>query len=75
MPELLPKLRTSARTREQAATLRWRERVCEALAQVPAEARDDVQVLLTAHSMPKRVIDTEPDYIKDFVRQIEVAQG
>jgi protoporphyrin/coproporphyrin ferrochelatase len=42
------------------------ERVCEALAQVPAEARDDVQVLLTAHSMPKRVIDKEPDYIKDL---------
>jgi ferrochelatase len=42
------------------------ERVREALAQFPTEARDHVQVLLTAHSMPKPVIDKEPNYIKDL---------
>jgi len=39
------------------------ERVREALGRVPAEVRDDVQVLLSAHSMPKRVVETETDYI------------
>src|SRR5205085_115318 len=38
-------------------------RVREALERFPAEVRDEVQVLLTAHSMPRRVIDREPDYI------------
>ena len=39
------------------------ERVSEALAGVPSQARGEVKVLLTAHSMPKRVIEREPDYI------------
>jgi len=38
-------------------------RVREALDEFPPETRDDVQVLLTAHSMPQRVIEKEPDYI------------
>ncbi|GER88026.1 hypothetical protein KDW_21880 [Dictyobacter vulcani] len=39
------------------------ERVKQALERFPAEQRAGVPVLLTAHSMPKRVIENEPDYI------------
>jgi ferrochelatase len=39
------------------------QRVREALARIPVEVRDRVPVLLTAHSMPKRVVEGEPGYI------------
>lgn len=39
------------------------ERVNEALDGLPPAVRDDVPVLLTAHSMPKRVVEGEPGYI------------
>lgn len=40
------------------------QRITEALQQrFPAAVRENVPVLLTAHSMPKRVIENEPDYI------------
>ncbi len=42
------------------------QRVKEALERFPAGERDDVQVLLTAHSMPKRVVEKEPGYIDDL---------
>jgi protoporphyrin/coproporphyrin ferrochelatase len=42
------------------------QRVQEALDTFPVEKRDDVPVLFSAHSMPKRVIDKEPDYISDL---------
>jgi ferrochelatase len=42
------------------------ERIREALDRFPTGARGDVQVLLTAHSMPKRVIEKEPGYIDDL---------
>jgi ferrochelatase len=42
------------------------ERVQQALNRFPPEIRDRVPVLLTAHSMPKRVIEREPDYINDL---------
>jgi len=38
-------------------------RVQHALKRFPAEVRKRVPVLLTAHSMPKRVVEKEPDYI------------
>ncbi|GCE47700.1 ferrochelatase [Thermosporothrix hazakensis] len=38
-------------------------RVKQALEQFPAEIREKVPVLLSAHSMPKRVVENEPDYI------------
>ena len=38
-------------------------RVGEALAELPAEERDRAPVLLTAHSLPKRVAEQEPDYL------------
>ena len=39
------------------------ERVRQALDRFAPQVRDSVPVLLTAHSMPKRVIEREPDYI------------
>jgi ferrochelatase len=39
------------------------QRVREALALQPADMRDHIPVLLTAHSMPQRVVETEPDYV------------
>nr|HET6902792.1 ferrochelatase [Ktedonobacteraceae bacterium] len=39
------------------------ERVQQALNRFPPELRDRVPVLLTAHSMPKRVVEKEPNYI------------
>ncbi len=39
------------------------ERVQQALEHFPARVRKRVPVLLTAHSMPKRVVENEPDYI------------
>ncbi|MHB8460636.1 MAG: ferrochelatase [Candidatus Limnocylindrales bacterium] len=38
-------------------------RVTSALAAFGADERDEVPVLLTAHSLPRRVADDEPDYI------------
>ena len=38
-------------------------RVREALAKMPPDVRERVPVLLSAHSMPKRVVENEPDYI------------
>ncbi len=42
------------------------ERVQQALERFPEDVRERVPVLLTAHSMPKRVIENEPDYINDL---------
>ena len=41
-------------------------RVSEAIGRMPAGVRDEVPVLLTAHSMPRRVVDGEPGYIKQL---------
>ncbi len=42
------------------------ERIRQALGRFPPELRERVPVLLTAHSMPKRVIEQEPDYINNL---------
>src|SRR5882724_4011154 len=42
------------------------EKVTEALDKFPAKIRNTVPVLFSAHSMPKRVIDKEPNYIDDL---------
>jgi ferrochelatase len=39
------------------------DRLQQALAKLPENVRATTPVLLTAHSMPKRVIENEPDYI------------
>ena len=38
-------------------------RVEEALANFPPEVRDNVPVILTSHSLPKAVVDKEPEYL------------
>ncbi len=42
------------------------ERVTQALEKFPDDIRNKVPVLFSAHSMPKRVIDKEPNYIDDL---------
>jgi protoporphyrin/coproporphyrin ferrochelatase len=42
------------------------QRVTEALDTLPRKVRDEVPVLLTAHSMPKRVVEGEPGYIRQL---------
>ncbi len=42
------------------------ERIRQALDRFPPAVRERVPVLLTAHSMPKRVVQNEPDYINDL---------
>jgi ferrochelatase len=41
-------------------------RIRGALARFPDGRRDRVPVLLTAHSLPRRVVDREPDYVKQL---------
>jgi ferrochelatase len=42
------------------------ERVMESLDRLPPGVREEVPVLLTAHSMPRRVVENEPGYIKQL---------
>ena len=42
------------------------QRVTEALDRLPPQVRDEVPVLLTAHSMPRRVVEGEPGYIEQL---------
>lgn len=42
------------------------ERVQEALDRFPPDVRERVPVLLSAHSMPKRVVEKEPNYIDNL---------
>jgi protoporphyrin/coproporphyrin ferrochelatase len=42
------------------------QRITEALDLLPPKVRDEVPVLLTAHSMPKRVVEGEPGYIQQL---------
>ncbi|MDA4127214.1 MAG: ferrochelatase [Thaumarchaeota archaeon] len=42
------------------------QRVREALARFPGDVGEEVPVLFTAHSMPKRVIEKEPDYVRQL---------
>lgn len=47
-------------------------RIREALAGMPDERRNDVAILMTAHSLPKRVADDEPAYLAQLR---ETAEG
>jgi protoporphyrin/coproporphyrin ferrochelatase len=42
------------------------QKVSKALDEFQVDVRDDVSILFSAHSMPKRVIDKEPNYISDL---------
>ena len=46
-------------------------RIRAALARYPVAARERVPVLLTAHSLPKRVVDREPDYVAQLQETAE----
>jgi protoporphyrin/coproporphyrin ferrochelatase len=51
-------------------------RIRAALAKYPDNTRDQLPVLLTAHSLPKRIVDREPGYVeqlKDTARAIASA--
>lgn len=53
-------------------------RVHEALTRLPPEERERVPVILTAHSLPKAVVDREPEYlvqIQETVRAIVAGAG
>lgn len=47
------------------------QRVTEALERLPSDVRDRVPVLLTAHSMPLRVVENEPGYINSLQQTAE----
>ena len=58
------------------------ERVREALDRLPADVRATVPVILTAHSLPKSVVDKEPHYldqlqetVRAVVERIDLAAG
>jgi len=42
------------------------QRLEEALARLPTKLRQQVPILMTAHSMPKRVVEKEPAYIEQL---------
>jgi protoporphyrin/coproporphyrin ferrochelatase len=42
------------------------QKVSKALDEFQVDVRDDVSILFSAHSMPKRVIEKEPNYISDL---------
>jgi ferrochelatase len=42
------------------------DRIREALDRLPSNVRDSVPVLLTCHSLPKRVVDREPEYLEQI---------
>lgn len=53
-------------------------RITQALATFPASERDSVPVLLTAHSLPRRVAEQEPRYIdqlQDTAQAVAAAAG
>jgi protoporphyrin/coproporphyrin ferrochelatase len=51
------------------------DRVQEALNRFPPEVRERVPVLLTAHSMPRRVVEKEPDYIDSLKETAAAVAG
>ncbi len=51
-------------------------RVREALDQLPSDEREDVPVILTAHSLPESVVQREPHYIEQLQETVRlVAEG
>ncbi|HLZ58026.1 MAG TPA: ferrochelatase [Ktedonosporobacter sp.] len=51
------------------------ERVQQAIDRFPEDVRGRVPVLLTAHSMPKRVVEKEPDYINHLKETAAAVAG
>ena len=54
------------------------QRLAEALAGLPAGERDHVSILMTAHSLPRRVAEQEPEYLaqlRDTAEAVAAATG
>ncbi len=51
---------------ERAFVSALAERLTDALARLPAGERDSVRILMTAHSLPRRVADQEPEYLEQL---------
>lgn len=51
------------------------ERVREGIAKFPADVQARVPVLFSAHSMPKRVTDQEPQYVEQLMETAEQVAG
>jgi ferrochelatase len=47
------------------------QRVTEALDRFPADYRESVPVILTAHSLPKAVVDREPEYLRQIMATVD----
>jgi ferrochelatase len=45
-------------------------RVTEALARFPSDRREQIPVILTAHSLPRPVIDREPEYLEQLMATV-----
>jgi ferrochelatase len=50
-------------------------RLIETLGRLPADERNAVSVLMTAHSLPRRVADQEPDYLAQLRSTAEAIAG
>jgi protoporphyrin/coproporphyrin ferrochelatase len=50
-------------------------RIRLALAAFPDHTRDAVPILLTAHSLPRRVVDREPDYVEQLEETAQAVAG
>src|SRR6202022_4593624 len=51
------------------------QRIRIGLDKYPAEVRDDVPVLLTAHSLPRRVVEREPQYVEQLEATADAVAG
>jgi protoporphyrin/coproporphyrin ferrochelatase len=47
------------------------DRIREALDRLPNELKDTIPVLLTCHSLPKRVVDREPEYLDQIHETVQ----
>ena len=47
------------------------QRVTEALDRFPPQARHNVPVILTAHSLPRAVVDREPEYLAQIMATVD----
>jgi ferrochelatase len=62
--ERAPEVRVAGAWHDQPSFLRaLAGRIHEALGRLPPDERSSAPVLLTAHSLPRRVADQEPDYL------------
>ena len=61
--DVAPDVRRRRMARRTGVRRRARASVDEALGRLPSDERESVRVLMTAHSLPRRVAEQEPDYL------------